>query len=50
MTAPAPRPQGERPPRLVPVPTPAETQAFERFLAGWLAEVAERRIRRQVGR
>lgn len=48
MTAPAPAPT--RRPTLTPVPTAPEQRAFERFLAAWLAEAAERRIRRQAGR
>jgi hypothetical protein len=37
-------------PHLVAVPSEAEVAAFERFLAAWLAEAAERRIRRQTAR
>lgn len=50
MTAPAPRPQPARRPALTPVPSAPEQRAFERFLASWLAEAAERRVRRQAGR
>lgn len=34
-------------PSLVPVPSEAEVRSFERFLAEWLAEAAERRLRRR---
>lgn len=49
MTSPATRPQPARP-TLTPVPSAPDQRAFERFLASWLAEAAERRIRRQAGR
>lgn len=50
MTAPAPRPQGERRPRrtrLAPVPTPTEQAAFEDRLVDWLVRVNEGWLRRQ---
>lgn len=50
MTATAERRPSPARPQLVAVPTPAEAQAFDRFLASWLAEAAERRIRRQMAR
>lgn len=36
-----------RRPHLVAVPSEAEARTFDRFLAEWLAEAAERRIRRR---
>lgn len=39
-----------RRPVLAPVPTDAERDAFEAFLARWLADAAERRMRRSAGR
>ena len=40
----------ERRATLTPVPSAPDQRAFERFLASWLAEAAERRIRRQAER
>ena len=41
-------PDNARRTRLTPVPSEAEVRTFERFLAEWLAEAAERRIRRRA--
>lgn len=42
--------RGQQPQRrhLVAVPSDAEVRSFERFLAQWLAEAAERRMRRST--